>query len=84
MQHKFVPYCYFLHFSVDATFAHGLGRLVNDSPQKDANCVMKRVVIDNVPHLLLYAKDDIQPGDELRYNYGIKGLPWRKSKGMFY
>ena len=66
MQHKFVPYCYFLHFSVDATFAHGLGRLVNDSPQKDANCVMKRVVIDNVPHLLLYAKDDIQPGDELR------------------
>ena len=43
---------------------------------------MKKIIIEDYPHLVLYAKEDIKPGQELRYDYGVKDLPWRKSKGM--
>ena len=39
---------------------------------------MKKVVVDNVPHLCLFAIRDITINEELRYDYGINDLPWRK------
>ena len=70
----------FLHSSLDATFSQGLGRLVNDAPHMDANCLMKKIEKGGHPRLVLFAKEDIYPGEELRYDYGIKDLPWRKRK----
>ncbi len=67
---------------MDATLSEGLGRLVNDAPHVDANCLMKKIIINGHPRLALFAKEDINPGKELRYDYGIKDLPWRKFKGM--
>ena len=64
-------------FSVDATKpSNRLGRLVNDSEK--GNCKMKKVIVDNVPHLCLFAIRDITINEELRYDYGINDLPWRK------
>lgn len=65
------------HFSIDATKPDGrLGRLINDSDSP--NCVMKKVMVYSLPHLCLFALRDIVSGTELRYDYGVKDLPWRK------
>ncbi|XP_052063070.1 uncharacterized protein LOC127702809 [Mytilus californianus] len=41
---------------------------------------MKRIDVDDSPHLALFAVRDIKTGEELRYDYGetSKYLPWRK------
>ena len=63
-------------YSIDATKPDGrLGRLVNDSATP--NCVVKKVVVHSLPHLCLFALKDITFGTELRYDYGVKDLPWR-------
>lgn len=70
----------FLKFcSVDATFSSGQGRLVNDAlPNKaNCNCVMRKMKVGSRIHLALYALRDIIIGEELRYDYGVKDLPWR-------
>ena len=70
----------FLFFSIDATDHYGrLGRYVNDSSPADPqlNSRMKKVVINNVPHLILFASRDIASGEEIRYDYGEIGW-WRK------
>ena len=67
--------------SVDATFSDGFGRMVNDIEPKMANCYMRKIVVNNQPHLALYAKRNIQKHEELRYDYGLKDLPWRRIKG---
>jgi hypothetical protein len=38
---------------------------------------MKKMVLDGVPRLLLYATKNIRCGEELRYDYGVGDLPWR-------
>ncbi|XP_033096047.1 uncharacterized protein LOC117100453, partial [Anneissia japonica] len=64
---------------VDATFAESrLGRFVNDEVSKKANSVMKKIDVDGKQHLCLFAKCDICAGTELRYDYGVPNLPWRK------
>ena len=68
-------------FSVDATSDDGrLGRLVNDSPS--GNCTMRRVLINKEPRLCLFASKNINVGEELRYDYGVKDLPWRTKVGL--
>jgi hypothetical protein len=75
---------FFLFFSVDATQSDGMGRLVNDIDwQTKANCVMKVVMVKNVPYLCLFATKDLEPGMELRYDYGDPEQPWRKKVGFF-
>jgi histone-lysine N-methyltransferase SETD8 len=71
------PSCY----SVDATAESGrLGRLVNHS--RSGNLITKTVCIVNQPHLVLIAKEDIPPGEEVMYDYGdrskesIRYHPW--------
>ncbi|XP_028418510.1 N-lysine methyltransferase KMT5A-A-like [Dendronephthya gigantea] len=65
---------------VDATYSDGLGRLVNDAEARVANCLMKRLIINSQPHLAIYAKRDLCKNEELRYDYGVKDLPWRIQK----
>ncbi|EEC12894.1 H4-K20-specific histone methyltransferase SET7, putative, partial [Ixodes scapularis] len=68
--------CYMYYFScrnkqycVDATKESGrLGRLVNHS--KRGNLKTQTCIIKGVPHLVLVAQRDIQPGEELLYDYG--------------
>ncbi|EDV41481.1 uncharacterized protein Dana_GF17507 [Drosophila ananassae] len=62
-KHKNQQYC------IDATVDTGkLGRLINHS--RAGNLMTKVVVIKQRPHLVLLAKDDIEPGEELTYDYG--------------
>ncbi|EDV91501.1 GH17478 [Drosophila grimshawi] len=62
-KHKNQQYC------IDATIDTGkLGRLINHS--RNGNLMTKVVVIKQRPHLVLLAKDDIEAGEELTYDYG--------------
>ncbi|XP_038047981.1 uncharacterized protein LOC119722062 isoform X3 [Patiria miniata] len=61
-------------FPVDATKSRGLGRMVNDGCGREINC--KAQLVDD--HLCLFATEDLPIGAELRYDYGIPNLPWRK------
>ncbi|XP_026473408.1 N-lysine methyltransferase KMT5A-A [Ctenocephalides felis] len=76
---------YFKHrnkqYCIDATKESGkLGRLVNHS--RNGNLLTKTVQIGATPHLVLVAKDDIQPGEEVTYDYGdrskesLQHHPW--------
>lgn len=42
------------------------------------NCSMKLVIVDQGPRLCIFATRDIKKGEELRYDYGVPSLPWRK------
>ena len=74
---------FLLIFSVDATFSSGLGRLVNDAPSNkvNCNCCMRKIKDGKNIYLALYALREISVGEELRYDYGVKDLPWRKQRG---
>lgn len=62
-------FSFLLYFSIDATAESGnLGRLVNHS--RNGNLMTKTVFYRNRPHLVLLAKEDIEPGEELTYDYG--------------
>lgn len=39
---------------------------------------MRKIVVDGVPHLCLFASKDLVDGDELRYDYKAPDLWWRK------
>ena len=77
--------CYIIRFicSIDATDVPGLGKLVNDSPERFANATMKKIVISGEAHLVLFAIREINQFEELRYCYGEKNLAWRKRVGNF-
>ncbi|XP_071855579.1 uncharacterized protein [Apostichopus japonicus] len=62
---------------VDATnHPNRAGRMVNDSDEPNAK--MQVVLVDGKPHLCLFACDSIEENDEIRYDYGVPDLPWRK------
>ena len=66
-------------FSIDATKDDGgLGRFVNDAVGKLENCVMKSERVAGTDRLCLFVKKDMKMDEELRYDYGLKDLPWRK------
>lgn len=74
-KHKNVQHC------IDATAESGkLGRLVNHS--RNGNLMTKTVSINNRPHLVLIAKEDIAEGIEVTYDYGdrskesLQHHPW--------
>ncbi|KAI7801931.1 putative N-lysine methyltransferase SETD8-A-like [Triplophysa rosa] len=63
---------------IDASKEDGtLGRLCNDN-HKSPNCTMKKIVVNNRPHLCLFAVKKIEIGNEIEYNYGDAQWPWRK------
>ena len=56
--------------SVDATKDNGrFGRLLNHS-KTAGNVVTKLYEVDSQPYLCLMAARNIQPGEELQYDYG--------------
>lgn len=60
---------FFLLNSIDATAESGkLGRLVNHS--RNGNLMTKTLFYRNRPHLVLLAKDCVEVGEELTYDYG--------------
>lgn len=62
--HKNVQYC------VDATpETPRLGRLVNHS--RNGNLMTKTIIVNSKPRLVLVAKEDIRPGDELTYDLSL-------------
>lgn len=74
-KHKNVQHC------IDATAESGrLGRLVNHS--RNGNLMTKTVSLNNRPHLVLLAKEDIAEGVEVTYDYGdrskeaLQHHPW--------
>ncbi len=69
---------YFFHHSIDATFSDAFGKMVNDATGNRANCVTKIVYVNKEPCVCLFANRDIAEGEELRYDYGVPNLPWRK------
>jgi histone-lysine N-methyltransferase SETD8 len=84
-------YMYYFEFKnksycVDATSEKikRLGRLLNHS-RTSANCHTKLIDMNGVPVLGIYASVDIEPGDELMYDYGdrnrdsVKAHPWLNS-----
>ncbi|KAF6728633.1 N-lysine methyltransferase SETD8-A, partial [Oryzias melastigma] len=54
-----------------------LGRLINDD-YKNPNCKMKKILANGKPHLCLFALRNINPGEEITYDYGGKDWPWRQ------
>ncbi|KAG8783447.1 histone methyltransferase set1, partial [Serendipita sp. 398] len=52
---------------VDATKIGNLGRLINHSC--DPNCTAKIITIGGQKKIVIYAKVDIHPGDEVTYDY---------------
>lgn len=65
-------------YSIDGAIDNGrLSRFVNDAPHKIANASTKLLVVNNVPHIALFATKQLEAGDELRYDYGGGELPWR-------
>jgi histone-lysine N-methyltransferase SETD8 len=75
-EHKTKTYC------VDATAeTNRLGRLLNHS-RLFSNCHTKVFEMNDRPYLILLASRDIQPGEELTFDYGdrnslaVKSYPW--------
>jgi len=79
---------YFIHkgtkWCIDATIESGkLGRLLNHSC-KVPNCATKIIEVNDLPRLVIYAKQEIAPDNELLYDYGDRGKvsleahPWLK------
>ena len=44
---------------------------------------MRKVTINGQVQLCLFAAQNIEPNTELRYDYGVPDLPWRK-KGVWH
>lgn len=65
-----------IFYSIDGSKSNCMARMVNDS--KSGNCVMKKILVGGEPHLCLFVVQHIQPGVELRYDYGDHdNLFWR-------
>ena len=48
---------------------------MNDAEKPNAK--MKKIEVDGVPSLCLFAIVDIEEGQEITYDYGGENLPWR-------
>ncbi|KAK3563219.1 hypothetical protein QTP86_018275 [Hemibagrus guttatus] len=69
-------------YCIDASVDDGsLGRLVNDDSNPNAR--VKVISINHIPHLCLFALRDIQPGEEITYDYGGYDLPWRRGTWLY-
>ena len=56
-----------------------MGRLVNDEGGEGLRiCTVKKIVHNGTSFLVIYSIRRIAAVEELRYDYGVKGLLWRK------
>jgi hypothetical protein len=75
-----MSFVFFLCNSLDATNSSRKCRFANDAGPRDdrQNAVMKCIPVNGTPHLGLFAAMKIGIGVEIRYDYGVKDLPWRR------
>ena len=71
-----------LLFSINASDTDRIGKYINDSPRKYANCIPKGVNLLGRPRVLFFALCDISIGTELRFDYG-GCTPWRQVTTSF-
>ncbi|XP_076105616.1 uncharacterized protein LOC143073743 [Mytilus galloprovincialis] len=81
---SFGSYIMFFRFAekemcVDATFSKRIGKYVNDGIKSCQNARVRRIIVDTIPRVAIYAVQDISPGTEILYDYGVNDLPWRQS-----
>lgn len=63
--------------SIDASKEDSsFGRLVN-CEHRCPNCKMKRIDVEERPHLCIFALKYIKEGEEVNYDYGGEDCPWR-------
>ena len=69
---------------IDSTEDTGrYGRLINHS-RKAPNCKSRLFILNDIPHLIFIALNDIKPKTELLYDYGdtrrvaLESHPWLK------
>lgn len=55
-----------------------MAKFANDAVSRKSNAYVKKIVIEDKPHLLLFSKKTIGVGEEIRYDYGVPTAPWRK------
>ncbi|XP_061183913.1 N-lysine methyltransferase KMT5A-like isoform X2 [Saccostrea echinata] len=67
-------------YCLDATNSSRKCRFANDAGPRDdrQNAVMKCIPVSGTPHLGLFAAMKIGIGVEIRYDYSVKDLPWRR------
>ncbi|XP_069108879.1 uncharacterized protein [Argopecten irradians] len=65
-------------YGVDATFSDRICRFVNDGVGRERNSIMILETFNDHPYLCLYASRNIAAGKEIRYDYGVNNLPWRR------
>lgn len=76
-----VKYCVDATAEPNADSPQKIGRLINHS-RKNFNCKMTVFEHKSIPHLTLIATEDINPKEELLYDYGersraaMKAFPW--------
>lgn len=64
------------YYNIDATITQELCRFVNDSTTKTNKLLHEDCCFSNTPYLRLFAKNDIEQGKELRYDYGDEENMW--------
>ena len=71
-------------FSIDGYDSNRCGKLVNDSVRSFANTHIKKIIVDEIPKLCLFATKNISAGYEMRYDYGDVGRQywWRNKVGV--
>eukprot|EP00105_Crassostrea_gigas_P041288 XP_019925436.1 PREDICTED: mitotic apparatus protein p62-like [Crassostrea gigas] len=67
-------------YCLDATESSRKGRFANDAAPGDVhrNASVKCLSSEGKPYLALFADREIEIGEEIRYDYGVPDLPWRK------
>ncbi|XP_065942405.1 uncharacterized protein [Magallana gigas] len=67
-------------YCLDATESSRKGRFANDAAPGDVQCnaSVKCLPSKGKPYLALFANRKIGIGEEIRYDYGVPDLPWRK------
>jgi hypothetical protein len=69
-------------FSIDATFSTQYGRYVNDGTGELKNAEPKVVYVGTRPHVALFACRNISKDEEIRFDYGVEDLPWRRTQNV--
>lgn len=70
---------YFLLISsIDATRDDCVGKYANDISGLLKNAFPTIIQVEGTRHICLFASRDLKNGGEIRYDYGVPDLPWRK------
>ena len=65
------------YFRIDATFDDGIARYINDSATNYNLRVKLQDIGDRYRRPVFITTRDIEPHEELTYNYGPGSYPWR-------